>query len=402
MSQEDTRALVIKSLKFMKKNFEDIVHISTNIDDFNDFDGRQIMKTNLESIIRKSRKILETILNKNDFSQLQTLFLTPKKEPVNNELQQKHEMVKHRCKKAEEKLKEMLHNFRDLEARNKSLEQEVVHWKGEAENLSQENQEQKELIVAYQKKNSDLQNQMTKMEDEISSKNSKVKSLNLQLKNLTEKIHTLTQNNIALTLNNAKHKTQISDLKHELVNTTQMVIASKENKRSINHSLKERKSHKNSQQNELQGKHSNYKDQQILFEEAVEIPTSYIPTASLPPLDPSLAELLTSLPKMDYPTPKETLPTLGPFKNKYGGNYKGQWKNGKKHGRGVWVNDSGKKVYEGEWANGESHGYGRLVKFDGTVKEGFWNMGVFMGEESEILPPCGKENRDQRYEAIMR
>ncbi|EGR30444.1 IQ calmodulin-binding motif family protein, putative [Ichthyophthirius multifiliis] len=51
--------------------------------------------------------------------------------------------------------------------------------------------------------------------------------------------------------------------------------------------------------------------------------------------------------------------------------YKGQWLNGKRHGRGIqfWQDGS---VYQGEWENDKANGNGRLIHADGDYYEGQW------------------------------
>lgn len=63
------------------------------------------------------------------------------------------------------------------------------------------------------------------------------------------------------------------------------------------------------------------------------------------------------------------LPFLPPYKLEKGEAYKGQWKNGLKHGKGVqvWPNNA---VYYGYWKDGMANGFGRLVHVDGDVYEG--------------------------------
>ena len=51
--------------------------------------------------------------------------------------------------------------------------------------------------------------------------------------------------------------------------------------------------------------------------------------------------------------------------------YKGQMKNGLRHGRGTQVWTDGSK-YEGEWRDDKTNGYGRLIHSDGDVYEGEW------------------------------
>jgi hypothetical protein len=51
--------------------------------------------------------------------------------------------------------------------------------------------------------------------------------------------------------------------------------------------------------------------------------------------------------------------------------FKGQMKNGLRHGRGTQVWADGSK-YEGEWRDDKTNGYGRLIHSDGDVYEGEW------------------------------
>lgn len=51
--------------------------------------------------------------------------------------------------------------------------------------------------------------------------------------------------------------------------------------------------------------------------------------------------------------------------------YKGQWKDGKRHGRGIqfWPDGS---VYQGDWVNDMADGKGRLIHPDGDYYTGDW------------------------------
>jgi hypothetical protein len=48
----------------------------------------------------------------------------------------------------------------------------------------------------------------------------------------------------------------------------------------------------------------------------------------------------------------------------YGGVYEGNWKNGKRHGKGKYTYAGG-VVYEGNWENNMGHGKGKLVTYSG-------------------------------------
>lgn len=57
-----------------------------------------------------------------------------------------------------------------------------------------------------------------------------------------------------------------------------------------------------------------------------------------------------------------------------GSRYTGEWQYGKKHGWGIYKWPSGNQ-YEGEWANGNRHGKGTLVFADGGIYRGIWIHG---------------------------
>jgi hypothetical protein len=48
------------------------------------------------------------------------------------------------------------------------------------------------------------------------------------------------------------------------------------------------------------------------------------------------------------------------------GRYEGEWRLGKRHGRGVMITSAGDR-YEGEWFNGEKKGFGTLYLSTGEV-----------------------------------
>ena len=51
--------------------------------------------------------------------------------------------------------------------------------------------------------------------------------------------------------------------------------------------------------------------------------------------------------------------------------YVGDWKEGKKHGRGEFTSFSGNK-FIGEWLDDKRHGEGIFYLSDGTIYEGRW------------------------------
>ncbi|XP_077354596.1 MORN repeat-containing protein 3-like isoform X2 [Festucalex cinctus] len=63
---------------------------------------------------------------------------------------------------------------------------------------------------------------------------------------------------------------------------------------------------------------------------------------------------------------------LRPDTNTYENVYCGQWKNGMKHGDGVYFFKSGCGAYEGEWREDQRSGWGRMLFRDGDVYEGEW------------------------------
>jgi hypothetical protein len=79
-----------------------------------------------------------------------------------------------------------------------------------------------------------------------------------------------------------------------------------------------------------------------------------------------------------------------------GGIYSGELKNELPHGYGKLVYDIDprqqsdyhyfrimpkgvQKTYEGSWENGKKHGSGKMIYEDGSVLEGFWEQGVYIG-----------------------
>ncbi len=58
--------------------------------------------------------------------------------------------------------------------------------------------------------------------------------------------------------------------------------------------------------------------------------------------------------------------------------YTGEMKDGKEHGRGVYVEANGDR-YEGEFRNGKRHGHGVVVWTSGASYEGDWRDGNFHG-----------------------
>lgn len=76
--------------------------------------------------------------------------------------------------------------------------------------------------------------------------------------------------------------------------------------------------------------------------------------------------------------------------------YIGEWKWGKKHGKGVQVWPDG-FVYEGEWMQGKTAGHGRLAHKNGEYYIGEWFDNKFQGygkyvssQSKRTLTPANK------------
>lgn len=109
------------------------------------------------------------------------------------------------------------------------------------------------------------------------------------------------------------------------------------------------------------------------------------------------------------------LPYLPPIKLETNCVYMGQWKDGKKHGKGkqlmedgaiyegYWENDKGNKrgriihtdgdVYDGEFLDDAAHGKGRFVHLNGSFYFGPWidNEQCGLGTEENITLDCDEE-----------
>ena len=76
--------------------------------------------------------------------------------------------------------------------------------------------------------------------------------------------------------------------------------------------------------------------------------------------------------------------TSGDCENGYGaftsleGTYKGYWKDGNVHGNGIFVGNE--YTYDGEYVNGKQHGQGKKTYTNGTIEEGLFENGEFVGE----------------------
>ena len=68
---------------------------------------------------------------------------------------------------------------------------------------------------------------------------------------------------------------------------------------------------------------------------------------------------------------------------KDGSTYEGDWKNGQRHGYGVWERTDGLR-YEGEWEYDKPHGQGVLTTTEGQRRSGVWEKGKYVGEKESL------------------
>mgnify|MGYP000878675882 FL=1 len=109
-------------------------------------------------------------------------------------------------------------------------------------------------------------------------------------------------------------------------------------------------------------------------------------------ITPAIQKIIDSLKpfEYEYDSPEDkTLPLLEPYEVEEGAIYIGQWKNGKKHGRGeqIWPDGT---YHKGYWRNGVAKGKGRLIHANGNVYEGDWHtdkahgFGVFARTDGSL------------------
>lgn len=65
--------------------------------------------------------------------------------------------------------------------------------------------------------------------------------------------------------------------------------------------------------------------------------------------------------------------------------YQGQWKDGKRHGKGSEFDRKEQSFYIGWWINDEKEGLGRVIFDSGNIYEGYWVEGVAHGKGEEKL-----------------
>lgn len=76
-----------------------------------------------------------------------------------------------------------------------------------------------------------------------------------------------------------------------------------------------------------------------------------------------------------------------------GSHYEGEFKNGKRHGRGMLLRPDGVR-YEGEWQNDKPHGRGIATAPDGRKRIGKWHEGKFIAEAQPDI------DQDQRIQVL--
>ena len=104
-------------------------------------------------------------------------------------------------------------------------------------------------------------------------------------------------------------------------------------------------------------------------------PDEASPTDSFPEMNKKLKNIYTKLKNTDFTKhlrqSDETQPVLGPYKYKRGEVYVGQYKFGKRQGKGrqIWSDST---YYEGTWYNDMADGYGFLIHDTGDYYIGEW------------------------------
>jgi len=64
---------------------------------------------------------------------------------------------------------------------------------------------------------------------------------------------------------------------------------------------------------------------------------------------------------------KKKIPNgFGEYEFSDGTSYKGEWKDGKYHGKGIFSDSAGDDKYKGKWKNGKMHGQGVRIYYDGV------------------------------------
>ena len=90
-----------------------------------------------------------------------------------------------------------------------------------------------------------------------------------------------------------------------------------------------------------------------------------------------------------------------------GKTYDGEWKDGKKHGKGVYTWPTGDK-YDGEWKDGKKHGKGAQTWPDGHLESGKWKDGVMLtprkkqeAKKQEVLSWCSLVSAKNHHQKVL-
>ena len=67
---------------------------------------------------------------------------------------------------------------------------------------------------------------------------------------------------------------------------------------------------------------------------------------------------------------------FGTFKWEDNASYQGIWKDGKRHGAGIYTSGDGLHIYDGDWQNDVKHGHGFQQLPDGRTFEGTFTEGL--------------------------
>lgn len=78
------------------------------------------------------------------------------------------------------------------------------------------------------------------------------------------------------------------------------------------------------------------------------------------------------------------------------GKYLGEWKDGKRHGKGTFISING-SIYEGEWINDKTNGFGVLIDKDGNKYVGEWTDGKKHGQGTLLLSDGNKYEGEFRF-----
>jgi hypothetical protein len=79
-----------------------------------------------------------------------------------------------------------------------------------------------------------------------------------------------------------------------------------------------------------------------------------------------------------------------------GATYEGEWKDGKRHGQGIWIRPDGMR-YEGSWKDDKPNGQGTLTSPKGEKRIGEWKDGKFVAESKPIAEQVFHRQEPENY-----